>query len=257
MLATPQLAKMNTEFESTYQAAVSLDTKHHLSTKSATETFARDVTALCSAIAEMGSPFHGSSVELYNLDTKTVTSAKVVETVKNIEEIGVLQFKSFSELRLDVTALSLYDTIKQNKLPLFASSTRPEAPTKAKGQIKSLKDNCNLFVAASNDTTTDLNEFFAHENQDFPPSISLLGSLRSTTKADMYRILASSTDFECTGRGPQVDVKILDGAAIVQMLRPGISITIEDYIQTVFLPFLKSESSNVSRVDIVWDTYVF
>jgi len=40
------------------------------------------------------------------------------------------------------------------------------------------------------------------------------------------------------------------------MLAPASSTTFQDYIEDVFLPFIKSQSSgNVRRVDVVWDTY--
>ncbi|KAK3926365.1 Centromere-associated protein E [Frankliniella fusca] len=262
MLGTPALAKMNEDFECTYRGPKPSDDRHHLSTNAATETFRRDVSSLYAVMAQMGNPFLDNSNELYNIDSKTVASSRVVETVKNIEEVGISQYITFAEQRFQPTSgITVHDKIKMNNMALFSSSTRQEAPSKAKGQLKSLKENCTLFghlyVTASNNTTThDLDDFFAHENQEFPPSISLFGSFRTTNKADIYRLLMSGIEVDVGGRGPQVDAKILDGAAIIQMLRPGVSVSIEEYIQSVFLKFIKSEACTVSRLDVVWDTYL-
>ena len=43
---------------------------------------------------------------------------------------------------------------------------------------------------------------------------------------------------------PYVDVMILDGAAIVNMLRPGAAKTIGSYLADVFLPYIKKFTSN-------------
>ena len=48
---------------------------------------------------------------------------------------------------------------------------------------------------------------------------------------------------------------IVDGAAIVNMLRPGDVKTFSEYAQQVFLPYIKSQLQQVNRVDVVWDEY--
>ncbi len=55
-----------------------------------------------------------------------------------------------------------------------------------------------------------------HENQAAPPSLSSGGKLRLGTKADLLGCLGLEEL-----RTPAVDAKLLDGAAIVQMLNPG------------------------------------
>ena len=55
---------------------------------------------------------------------------------------------------------------------------------------------------------------------------------------------------------PKVDVKILDGAAIVNMLKPRTQETFGDYAQKVFLPYIEGQLHTCERVDTVWDTYL-
>ncbi len=55
---------------------------------------------------------------------------------------------------------------------------------------------------------------------------------------------------------PTVQVIIIDGAALVNMLRPGAAKKFSDYSQQVFSPYILSELQRVSRVDVVWDEYL-
>ena len=55
---------------------------------------------------------------------------------------------------------------------------------------------------------------------------------------------------------PVIDVVILDGAAIVNMLKPVGAQTFQEYSTLVFLPYIRSQLRNTTRVDIVWDVYL-
>ena len=48
----------------------------------------------------------------------------------------------------------------------------------------------------------------------------------------------------------------MDGAAIVNMLRPGIAKTFQAYADDVFTPYVTSQLDHVDRLDIVWDRYM-
>ena len=67
----------------------------------------------------------------------------------------------------------------------------------------------------------DILMFLRHENQPFPPSLSHAGNLRTGTKSELLQcfeeIALTST------QAPEVTCVILDGAAIVQMLKPGMA----------------------------------
>ena len=55
---------------------------------------------------------------------------------------------------------------------------------------------------------------------------------------------------------PVIDVKILDGAAIVSMLPRDHNKTFEEYAKNVFLPYLEAQARNVKRLDVAWGRYI-
>ena len=59
-----------------------------------------------------------------------------------------------------------------------------------------------------------------------------------------------------SGDHPIVDVIILDGAAIINMLKPVGIKTFQEYATLVFLPYIKSKLRNATRVDVIWDLYL-
>ena len=68
----------------------------------------------------------------------------------------------------------------------------------------------------------DLDDFFPHENQSSPPSISDNGKLRLATKSDLLPCLEDllAQADEANSLVPEVDMIVLDSAAIVNMLKP-------------------------------------
>ena len=80
----------------------------------------------------------------------------------------------------------------------------------------------------------DLDSFFRHENQSFPPSLSKFGSLRSGNKSQLLPILEDLAPVR--EEPPAVDVLLLDGAAIINILKPGAAKIFKEYAEQVFLP---------------------
>ena len=93
-----------------------------------------------------------------------------------------------------------------------------------------------------------------HENQDAPPLLSLGGKLRLGTKADLLDCLGLE-EVQSTS-SPAIDAKLLDGAAIVQMLTPGTARTFQEYSDLVFLTYVSNQLATAKRVDTVWDVYI-
>ena len=63
--------------------------------------------------------------------------------------------------------------------------------------------------------------FFSHENNVFPPSLTSQGRMYHGTKSELIKCLES--DVPVAHTSPKADVIILDGAFIVQTLKPGIA----------------------------------
>ena len=55
---------------------------------------------------------------------------------------------------------------------------------------------------------------------------------------------------------PKVTCTIVDGATIIQMLKPSSVKTFNDYAHVIFIPYLTKKIESVSRVDLVWDRYL-
>ena len=132
------------------------------------------------------------------------------------------------------------DPIKRNNLPLLS---RPPVRVKSSKQLQlsTWKNNSSLFFRlyiASQVCNSDLDEFFRHNKQACPPSLSQFGVLRSGTKSDVLKYLEDVT----TARESAsfvVTCTILDGAAIVmwydQVLQRHSRI-----MPHVFLPYITS-----------------
>lgn len=100
----------------------------------------------------------------------------------------------------------------------------------------------------------DLEDFYRHENQPWPPSIAEKGNLRPGVKADLAKILEGYAGQHISSH-PDVKVLVLDGAVVVQMPSPGSAKTFQEYAETVFNPFTLKKLQNGKRLDNVWDVY--
>ena len=123
-----------------------------------------------------------------------------------------------------------------------------------------IKSDRNLFsrlYIACQVCDGNLDEFFSYENQSCPPSLSDRGKLRLGTKSDIVHCLEDTivSVKEDDTSLVVADVVILNGPAIINMLKPGSSKTFKDYAQDAFLPYILMQLDKTQRVDIVWDIY--
>ena len=101
----------------------------------------------------------------------------------------------------------------------------------------------------------NLKNFFSHEDQMSPPSLSENGHLWPTkSKSRISKCIEEGNKInqeEC----PQVDSKIFDGSALVNILRPVNCRTFDDYAQKLVMTYIKNQLHPVKRVNMVWDQY--
>ena len=166
----------------------------------------------------------------------------------------VHQCVTYVSERLVSQMVPITEPIKGNGLCQFS---RPPVRKKSSKQLQlsSLKDNCSLFsrlYIASQIWNGDLDEFFKHENQAYPSALSWMGMLRTGMKSDLLQCLQELSPVT----SPTIEVTILDGAAIVSMLRPGTAKTFQDYTTNVFVPYITYQLQHVKRLDIIWDVYL-
>ena len=176
----------------------------------------------------------------------------VKETVKKVETIGKEQFSKYVKERLTDCTVPVTETISKNNLLSLFSRSLNKLPSRRNLQVQSLKNDCHLFsrlYISCHIRDGDLDQFFAHENQSAPPSLSVGGKLRNGKKTDLLSCL--QLERLQTTSAPAVDAKFLDGAAVVQMLNLGTAKTFQNYADLIFMPYVKSQLQSADREDIV------
>ena len=254
MVSGPEIARVINEFQVSQEMSKhekEPDFRHHEEVKGVQDAFVKEVKSLRATIEEMGNRFMESSKDLLVLDTHDIVDSSVTGTIKNIVKNGKRQYEEFVTKRLVKRNKSLFDPIQTNKNFLF-SCPPSKTVSKQKMQIATLKQNCSLFAqlyVSCQVREGDLDDFFQHENQSFLPSLSQQGNLHHGSKSDLLecfeKLCPSQEDV------PDADVLILDGAAIVNMLKPGACQTFQDYADNVFIKYLELQLRRVSRIDIV------
>lgn len=259
MLTSPEQARIVNKFEQTMHIDGDSDvySMHHSETASSEASFRKDVNSLVSVFEMKGSPFMETSLELYNIETQKVAPKEVVQTVFNIEERGKAQYQKFVEERLIAGTASLMDTIKLNKYPVFKSAPAKKQLSKTSAKLNDAKEDSSLFsrlYIACHTRKGDPAEFFKHENHLSPPAFTIRGQMRTTKKSALMPCLTNGIN--CTSNeAPRVTAKLVDGAVLVNMIRPGTSRTFGEYAD-VFSNYVQKELSSTLRVDVVWDRYL-
>ena len=85
------------------------------------------------------------------------------------------------------------------------------------------------------------------------PSLSNMGKLRIGNKSNLMPCLENLAPVKVRLSTSRAQVSILDGADIVNMLRPGTAKTSKAYVTDVFVPYVLSQLQHVKRLGIVWD----
>ena len=146
-------------------------------------------------------------------------------------------------------ACSFYNPITQNTVAFFKQEQRVSS-----SKEKSLKGDCRLFSRLFISCQTrqcDLQEFFRHENQSSPASLSDGGKLHTCQKSQLTEILQAQVDIP--ERAPEVEVIMVDGSAMVNTTPPRTSKTFDDYAREDILPKIKFYGTIYKRVDVVFD----
>ena len=255
MVSGPEQARILKEFEEDLpQHKDSEYGFHHEEGFSTQRNFKEQTVNLVQVFCELGNPFLDDSNELLALDTRNVLDESVVNTVRTVQSKGKDQYATYCKEVIFDRTRSIHEPIKKNVFPLFSS--RPKAKTKQAGKIPLLKNDIALFshlYIVMQHRVSDMSKFFRHENHPFPPSLSDLGKLRLGKKSDLLNILTKDTQNDLPDF---IDVKLLDGAAVVHLLPTTNIVTFDEYADQVFVPHILKQLENSKRVDIVWDTYI-
>lgn len=145
---------------------------------------------------------------------------------------GQAQYQDFVEGLVD-NPTSFYKPIKKNHLDFFSQ----DKPATEQSKQKQPKEECPLFsklFISCQSRECDLQEFFQHENQSFPASLSEGGKLYCCQKSQLTSILEKQISLP--DQEPKADDIIIDASALVHALPPKRSKTFTDYATLDFLP---------------------
>ena len=259
MLSGPELGRLLKDFEDEYilddDPEDPKNCQHHEEGLSAQKAFQKHVRDLVNTIKTMGNPYLDNFSELVTLDSRNCIDESVAVTLSTLETVGKQQYQAYKKAVIEERTQPIHATITKNSLALFKKQ-KPTVKSKKNQKIKVLQNNVSLFgqlYVSLQNRQGDLQEFFAHETQGFPASLSDYGKLHACKKSDLLQCFGSlneaspPTDFDC---------KILDGAAVIHFLSTSGVSTFEEYADRVFIAHLHRQLENSRRLDVVWDTYI-
>ena len=98
---------------------------------------------MVNVMEDFGNPFQEESPDLLVLDTKEIAPPAALDALRRAHEVGQLHFDNFVRERLVERTKSLEDAIHRHKLKTFGQPQK--VPEKGANQVKSLKNDVNLF----------------------------------------------------------------------------------------------------------------
>ena len=258
MTAGPELARLLRQYKDGYlhddDPEKPANFEQHEQGLAAQKTFQRQVDSLSNTICKMGNPFLDDFPELVTLDSRNCANEAVVNTIRTLEDTGTKKYQEYVKTVLVDRSHSIHGTISKNSLPLF--STKLKVSSKDCKKVKVLENNVALFgqlYISLQNRDGDISEFFAHEVQSYPPSLSEFGKLNlSGTKSQLLQCIEEPNQTEAPAL---YDCKVLDGAVTVHALPITNVSTFQEYADNVFIPHLERELCDTQRVDVVWDEY--
>lgn len=148
---------------------------------------------------------------------------------------------------------SFYHPVKKNTVSFFKQVLKQPGSS---SKEKVLKDDCQLFsrlFISYQIRQCDLQEFFKHENQPSPASLSDNCKLHTCQKSQLAEIPQAQVSMPDTE--PRGDTVIIDGSALINALPPRTSKTFDDYAREDIIQKVESYCAKYKRVDIVFDVY--
>ena len=151
--------------------------------------------SLIETFKKFDNPFKESQPDLINIVSKEVMSVKAVTSVRNAYTVGKKQCSDFIKERLcnsDDQTMTIYTTVKKNRLALFQSKSIVTVP-KIKVETTALKEWIELYSSwyvGCKSRQANLDEFFRPENHEYPPSLSnyvaFANQLRKQISSNVY-----------------------------------------------------------------------
>ena len=271
MVAGPEVSRLVGQYELASQVKLAReDVRHHEEARHLQRLFSDQVQKLHYEMQESGNPFLEETADLINIDQKTIAHPTAADLIKTHLSKGQTAFAEFFDRLNDSEAF--YSPIKKNNIDFFNQADQ-KCLNKSKKQI--LKDDYRLFsqlFISCQLRECDLQEFFRHENQSFPASLSNNGNLLVGKKSQLIEMLEVVPSANMQIYEEQINISdyavvadldvekspdgvVIDGSALVHSLVPRRSKTFEEYADHEVVPKIKMYSEKYQRTDIVFDVY--
>jgi len=258
LVTRPKLLELTRDFHE--EVGISNDKLswlHHEEGKSFQDRFREELDCLVQAFEDRGNPFEEKSKQLVTVCTREVADDEGVKQLLQLRHTAASKYESFVSSVFVNAAKSFWEPITKSPLDLFGKTRRSENNNKPSTALA--KNNASLlqkvFISSYIRGTETLKLFFKHETEPYPSSLSCNGCIRSTTKSALLPILEKFGPSVL--QLPATDTYIIDGSALIQMLRPeGDIATFEEYISKIVTPYVLRKAPFYKRVDIVFDVYL-
>ncbi|ELT89202.1 hypothetical protein CAPTEDRAFT_223408 [Capitella teleta] len=248
-VSRPEMARLIQEVEGSKDQS----TRHHEQYPQYQKKFKEDVLNLIQAFEDLGNPFLEESADLLDLDQSIMMPDDVINNVRKISSFGRELYNKFLNERVFDQKVPFNETLKEVNLRLFKDVLKSKSKS-TKATISALKDEhskaSHLLLAAQGGRPIS-DDLFGHESSKFPPALTKDGVIYHSTKSEMLDCLCVQEKQVA----PDTTCALLDGAVVVQMLRPKNSTTFGDYCADVFLQYVLTMLKTKDRVDIVFDVY--
>lgn len=256
-IAGPEICRVMAEFNELMKKPND-STLHHEQYHSFQENFKENCIALKEALRQSCDPF-GDQEVLVAIDTGAIVDKDGVDNLYSLEKNGRLLYETYVTERLVTKCKSVFAKIPKVGTRIFVGKKKPIiASLETAKYFKSEAELFSrLFVVVQN-RNLDMNEFFSHENQSCPPSLSKFGCMnKPSNKYDIVHMLEDLLNVDEREVPSSCDGIIYDGAAMVHATPPRQSSNYQEYCQNEFRLRISQdvEKFNASRVDLVWDMY--
>lgn len=215
----------------------------------------------CFVSGLMKDPFTEESDSLSNIAAGVVLPTDVAKQLLTSTEKGQEQMKGFIEQRLNSNDVSFWNAIPSLKIKTFSSTTKKTTIKGTTEKLVAITEDRDLFgrlLIIANARQVNLREILCFELSAVPyPLVHTDGTLRKTTKSDLLQILEKDVLVE-----PRLSflptlptVYILDGMALVQMMRFAGALNFGDVATKYFELLMSYYQLGCHRLDVVFDQY--
>lgn len=222
-------------------------------TPASQRNFSKHVKNLLAVFESNGNPFVVDP-ELVSLINKFKFDETSIASIRKAKEIGLKNYEDFVKSRFVEKTKSVADTVKTNNLKLMRE--KPVKKTNfASKKLKAVKTDRDLFMmlfVQAQHRSIDLDDFFSHENQPFPPSISDNGYILTYPKLsdtlDCFQKFYDKSLFPnaCTA-------SIVEAESVVHFIKPSSECkSFNDYFHLSLEPYLSCEQVTHGRVYVVF-----